>query len=329
MWKKMVSRPPRAPVLFAAAAAAGLALFFPVVRFFLDLPSFLITVGGTAMVTLVSFSLPELSRTARLVMESVRSSHPSLDEIAVAIARLAALYRREGVKRLEAEEKALADPFLRVAIGKVADWESEIKIVECLADELAGFEREVEAAGKVLQMIGRLLPAFGLIGTLISLVLLLRATAVPDPVAIAPSLSLALLTTLYGALLANAVVLPLATKVENRGEARLVEMKMIAEGAVMMARGEHPARIAEHLKALARSVEGKREEMADGVGALAKERASSGAGRWARPGFGFYSWSALPAAGGLSATPSGPGAPWRRVRIGTPMTSPGSHTEAA
>ncbi len=325
----MVSRPPRAPVLFAAAAAAGLALFFPAVRFFLDLPSFLITVGGTAMVTLVSFSLPELSRTARLVMESVRSSRPSLDEIALAIPRLAALYRREGVKRLEAAGNALADPFLRLAIGKVADWESEVKIVECLADELAGFEREVEAAGRVLQMIGRLLPAFGLIGTLISLVLLLRATAVPDPMAMAPSLSLALLTTLYGALLANAVVLPLATKVDNRGEARLVEMKMIAEGAVMMARGERPARIAEHLTALARAVEGKKERLAEGLRDSAKERASSDAGRWARTGLGFYSWSALPAAGGLSATPFAPGAPSGRLRIQTAMRSPGSHTEAA
>jgi len=268
------------PLLASLAAGVGLLFCFPVLRFFIDLPSFLITVGGTAAVTFLSFSSTELSGTALVALDAVRRQRRNVEEIIGELHRLASVYRRGGVKSLEAEERRLGDPFMRVAVARVADWQSEGEMTEALVGEIIGFERQLESAGKVLHTVGKLLPAFGLIGTLISLVLLLQGSGGPDPLTMAPSLSLAVLTTLYGALLANAVVVPLATKVETRGEARLVEMGVIAEGALLMARNERPAAIAERLATLAHMGEMSARSVSEGILGSA-----AGAGRPAVPGW--------------------------------------------
>jgi chemotaxis protein MotA len=108
-----------------------------------------------------------------------------------------------------------------------------------------------EAARQVLLTMGKLLPSFGMVGTLIGLVLLLQQATDPDPQTLAPALAIAVLTTLYGAVLSNALVLPLAAKLQVFIHDQEMLMRLTVEGAVLIARHQPPALIEKRIGLLA------------------------------------------------------------------------------
>lgn len=214
----------------------------------LDPLALTITIGGGVGVTMMTFSRERLARAWRLVQAAL--AEPSDPEQVVAdLKRLGRVHRVEGAVALERAGLESGDPFLRTAIGLAVEGRDEDELAAALQGEVRRQAAEGESARQVVLLLGKLFPAFGLIGTLIGLAHLLRNLATATSLAaIGPGLGIAVTTTLYGAVLANVVILPLATKLHAHLERRATVMQMIIDGTLMVQRREYPTRIERMLR---------------------------------------------------------------------------------
>ena len=217
---------------------------------FINVPSLLITVGGTIAVTVLTFSWARIRELGKTLHDLLTSRQPTPEARIADIKRLTHLYNVGGIRGLENQETAIDDPFLKLGVRMVVDLRKEREIQNSLEQELLTFFRRSEAAMQILVTVGKLLPAFGLIGTLIGLVLLMRQIPTLEAHALPSAFSLAVLTTLYGALLANVLVLPLAAKLQSFEQEREAIMRLSLEGVVLLARGESPTTIEGRLRSL-------------------------------------------------------------------------------
>jgi chemotaxis protein MotA len=225
-------------ILAALAAAEGL----------LDPTALVITLGGSLGVLSVTFSRARLGLTWSLLGEALTAPADPEDTIAT-VKRLGHVYRTDGIPALERAGARAADPFLRTAIALTVDAANEEELREELVGEARREAAEGESARQVLVTLGKLFPAFGLIGTLLGLVNLMRHLGGADLSAIGPGLGMAVLTTLYGAVLSNVVVLPLNAKLQGHLTRRTLMMQMLIEGSILVYRREYPTRIERALRA--------------------------------------------------------------------------------
>jgi chemotaxis protein MotA len=209
---------------------------------FIDLPSILIVFGGTFAVTTISFSLPEIWRAQRLMFVALFSSHPDCGDAARRVLELARLARNEGVLVLERQLTQLRDaPFLRRAIGLVVDGATPEDIEDVMAQEQSAIQGRHSKSASILRKAAEVAPAMGLIGTLVGLVQMLGQ--LDNPSAIGPAMAVALLTTFYGAVLANMVFAPLASKLDRNSAEEALVNRLYVIGAAAIGRQENPTRI--------------------------------------------------------------------------------------
>ncbi len=209
---------------------------------FLDIPAVLIVIGGTFLVTTVSFSLGEVGQ-AQGVMLRAAVYHSETPENAVVQALyLADLARKRGRLKLQnITEELRQAPFLHRAITLVVDGLPAEEVERILVqDSQTTYARHLRSAG-VLRRAGEVAPAMGLIGTLIGLVQMLGN--LDDPSTIGPAMAVALLTTFYGAVLANMVFTPLASKLERNAQIEFVVRQIYTIGAASISRQENPRRL--------------------------------------------------------------------------------------
>lgn len=211
---------------------------------FINLPSLCITVGGTLAVTLFTFSWTRMREFGSALYDLSTYKRQTPQSLIAELVRLAQRYDKEGPRGLEGQEHTITDPFLGLGVKMVVDLHKEADIRASLEQEILSFFRRYETAMQILSIVGRLLPAFGFIGTLIGLVLLLRQISNLDPQTLPAAFSLAVLTTLYGALLANVLVLPLASKLQSFEQERETLLRLMLEGVALLAHGT-PAPILE------------------------------------------------------------------------------------
>jgi chemotaxis protein MotA len=225
----------------------------------LDPMALLITLGGGIGVTAMTYSRERLGRAWLLVRASLGEPDDA-EEILATLKRLGRIHRVEGVPALERAGMQASDPFLRTAIGLATEGREGDELEAVLLGEVRRHVAEGESARQVVLLLGKLFPAFGLIGTLIGLAHLLRSLGTATSLAgIGPGLGIAVTTTLYGAVLANVVVLPLAAKLHAHLERRHSMMQMIIDGTLMVQRKEYPTRIERMLRgAFALSAAGAR-----------------------------------------------------------------------
>lgn len=209
---------------------------------FVDLPAILIVVGGTFLVTTVSFSLAEVAHAQRVMLRAVVYHAESPMKAALRILFLADAARQNGPLALEKElNTSYHSRFLAQAISLVIDGFPAEEIEHILGRERhATGARHLRSAG-VLRRAGEVAPAMGLIGTLVGLVQMLGN--LQDPSAIGPAMAVALLTTFYGAVLANMVFHPLATKLERNSEVEAMVNQIYEIGATSISRQENPRRL--------------------------------------------------------------------------------------
>jgi chemotaxis protein MotA len=209
---------------------------------FVDIPAILIVVGGTLAVTTMSYPLGDVSR-AQQAMLGALVTRP-LDAAAAAqdALVLAETARERGPMQLQSRLPEFADrPFLRRALTMVIDGSSPEEIERTMSSEInATTARHARSSG-VLRRASEVAPAMGLIGTLVGLVQMLGN--LDDPATIGPSMAIALLTTLYGALLANMVFAPLAAKLERNAAAESLVSQVYLLGALSICRQENPRRL--------------------------------------------------------------------------------------
>lgn len=209
---------------------------------FIDTPALLIVVGGTLAVLCVCFSPGEVAAMVGCVAASLLARAPDPRAAALRALRLAEDARRFGI--LHFEQKAVLGrqpPFLRKALALVADGSSETELEAVLSHDVAAASDRLHGAALVLRRAADYAPAMGLIGTLIGLVQMLGQLS--EPQRIGPSMAVALLTTFYGAVLANMVCSPLAVKLERRAEEEEAVCRIFLMGAVSISRRENPRRL--------------------------------------------------------------------------------------
>lgn len=233
----MLSRPTGAALALTTLVTGVAAL-----TGFLDPMSLLITVGGALAVTRVTFSRARLVSAWRYLGEAL-GEDPEVEELIQAFRNLAGVHRLDGERALEHAATEAPDAFLRRSIELALECRDEDELHEVLLAEARKRAADGEAARQVVVTLGKLFPAFGLIGTLIGLALLLRNLASANVAAIGPGLGIAVLTTLYGAVLSNVVVLPLATKLQMHLARQTLRLQMIIEGTLLVHRKEYPSRI--------------------------------------------------------------------------------------
>lgn len=234
--------------LGASLAGAAVATLMAGAVGLLDPMALLITIGGGIGVTAMTFSRERITRAWRLVQASLEEPVDP-EAVVVALKRFARIHRVEGALALERAALEADDPFLRAAMALATDGRQADELEAALVGEIRREAGEGDGARQVVLLLGKLFPAFGLIGTLIGLAHLLHnlghATSLA---AIGPGLGIAVTTTLYGAVLANVVVLPLATKLHAHLERRQTTMQMIVDGTLMVQRKEYPTRIEQMLR---------------------------------------------------------------------------------
>lgn len=205
---------------------------------FFDFNSLLIVLGGTFGATLVNFPLDDLVKASGLIRTAFFPDRSSGLLRMRRLTELSEIVRAEGVVGLESAIRRETDPFFRKAIELVADALPPEDIRRILEIDLSFLGDRHRRGAQVFQTMGTIAPAMGLVGTLIGLVQMLRTLS--DPSSVGPGMAVALLTTFYGAVLANLVFLPLAGKLRARSAEEALIKEMTIEGAVDIARGMNP-----------------------------------------------------------------------------------------
>ena len=211
---------------------------------FINIPSLLIVIGGTIATTFIKFKMGDVLGSFGVAMKAflVKMENPQsiIDEM-VAFTRIA---KKEGLIALEKENPN--DAFSAKALRYLSDGYDEGLIEDMLNKDIRLTLQRHELGQNVFKSMGDSAPAWGMIGTLIGLVQML--SSMDDPASIGPAMAVALLTTLYGAVIANFICLPIAEKLALRSDQEKLNKSIIVEGAFSINRGISPMVLEESLK---------------------------------------------------------------------------------
>ncbi len=214
---------------------------------FYDLPSIFIVFGGSLASLLISFRLHEIFKILKVTLKAFFGKEEPPGEAVRTIVKLANIARREGLLALEMEKDGIQDEFLRQTLELVVD-SFDPEIVRDTAEiELESLKSRHERGQSMYKFLGTIFPAWGMIGTLIGLVILLGK--LDDPSNIGPAMAVALVTTFYGSVMANFVCIPIANKLSLKSDEEINRKQMVLEGMLCIQAGENPRIIEHKLKA--------------------------------------------------------------------------------
>jgi chemotaxis protein MotA len=214
---------------------------------FIHIPSMAITMGGMLCATLIHFSLPQFLGIFSVIKKTIIAKIPSQSDLVQNMVNYAAINRRDGALALEQEIHKLNNSFFIKGLQMVVDGQDSEVIRDLMSMEVQHLQERHSTGKKILEFMGAAAPAFGMIGTLIGLVQMLRSLDSPD--AIGGGMAVALLTTFYGALAANLIFIPLAGKLGIYSKAEIVAIEMIVEGICAIAQGDNPTVVREKMQA--------------------------------------------------------------------------------
>jgi len=215
-------------------------------RVFWNAPSVVLVLGGTLAVTLLNYPLSDVLSVMATVKNAFIHKAQSAEALIEKLVSFATVARREGILALESHAKDSGDEFLEKSIQLAIDGTAPELIKDILTTEIAFMEDRHALGQSVLVAMGTYAPAFGMIGTLIGLVKML--TQMNDPSQIGVGMAVAILTTLYGALIANVLCLPAAGKLKVRTANELLGKEIIIEGILSIQSGDNPRVVEQKLK---------------------------------------------------------------------------------
>lgn len=213
---------------------------------FIDVPSLVMVAGGTIAVTMMSFRINDLKGLVSVLLRTYLFKLPSPGEEIERVISYANLARKEGLLALEAKLEEVDDKFFAKGVQLVIDGFGAETVRDIMDLELQWQNQRHAGGKKMLDAMGSMAPAFGMIGTLVGLVKMLANLS--DPSSIGAGMAVALLTTFYGAVLANAIFIPLSGKLDIRAKEEMLLRELMIEGIVAIQSGEKPQLIKEKLK---------------------------------------------------------------------------------
>lgn len=219
---------------------------FTTINNFIDIQSAIITFGGAFCAVMVMSSMKDF--TSGLKSISIIFKAPKLDTIQIItkIIDLSNVARKEGLLSLEEAASDIEDDFLKKGINLVVDGTDPELVRDIMETELNSIDTRHQKKIKFWNDVAAMGPSWGMIGTLVGLINMLQNMS--DPSSIGPSMAVALITTLYGSMLANWIGTPTASKLGVDNEAELLVKEIMIEGLLSIQAGENPRVIEEKLK---------------------------------------------------------------------------------
>lgn len=212
---------------------------------FVSIPSLMIVLGGATAATLIKFSLAHFINSIKVAINAFRFQIATPVELILTANELADISRKKGVLALDSYETP--DPFLSRGVQMLADGYKPEFINKALHEDMEQSHERHMVGQKLFRAVGESAPAFGMIGTLIGLIQMLNSLSDPDN--LGPAMAVALLTTLYGALIANLVALPIAEKLELRNQQEIANRQLILDIISSIQEGHSPRLMDEVLEA--------------------------------------------------------------------------------
>lgn len=211
---------------------------------FVDTPSLVLVVGGTLLVTMMKFSFKQFANATKVAIKAFTYRVPDPEALIETSVFLAQQARTSGLLALE--EADVDDEFFKKALDLVVDGHDPEIVRSILTKDLDLTLKRHRDGQAIFKAIGDAAPAMGMIGTLIGLVQMLGSMS--DPKQIAPAMAIALLTTLYGAMIANVVAIPIADKLALRSTDERLAKSLIIDAVMSIQDGQHPRVMQDILK---------------------------------------------------------------------------------
>lgn len=218
---------------------------------YLSIPSFLITILGSMAAVMIGTPwerFGSIGQLMKITFQELTINPASAVETLVTFAEKA---RKEGVLSLEDDVDEIPDVFLKKAIQLVVDGTDPEIVKRIMYNEITQMETRHGQYRKIFEDWGFLAPAFGMIGTLIGLIDMLGQIG-GDPTAIGSSMAVALITTLYGSILANLMLIPMSYKLDIYSQMDVLMKEIIVEGVLSIQAGDNPAILRERLYSFVR-----------------------------------------------------------------------------
>jgi len=208
------------------------------IAMFVDLQSIAITFGGVFSAIMVAYPFSSIIGAISVARNAFLSKTPDLKLAVSTLLILAERARKEGILSLDSMTHDIEDEFLRKGISLAVDGTDPTLLREILTVEIDSIDARHRSGMQIFEDIGMLGPAFGLVGTLVGLVMMLGNMS--DPSSIGPAMAVALITTFYGALIANLVSIPIAIKLRGLNHREILVRTVILEGIMAIQNGENP-----------------------------------------------------------------------------------------
>lgn len=205
---------------------------------FVNIPSVVVVVLGTIAAVLIAFPLRNVLTLPKVARNAFFAKQVDIESLIRELVRYAEMARRDGILSLENQTENMSDDFIAQGARMAVDGTDPELIEQVMEIDLENLQARHESARGLLESAGRYAPAFGMIGTLIGLVAMLGN--MEDPSGIGAGMAVALLTTLYGAILSNAVFLPMADKLSLRNEEEVLAKTIIIRGVMSIQAGDNP-----------------------------------------------------------------------------------------
>lgn len=231
----------KATVIGLAVAAAAIIisiLLGGTLIAFVDAPSAFVVIGGTIAALLIGYPMADLVALTKVIANAFSEKETPMKETIDTLVGLSEKARREGILAIEKALEEIEDDFLKNGLRLAVDGSEPEAIKDSMEIELENIEKRHSVGHDILGTGGDMAPAFGMIGTLIGLVNMLKNMS--DPSAIGPSMAIALLTTFYGSVLANTFFIPIQGKLKLRSAYEITTKELIVEGVIGIQSGDNP-----------------------------------------------------------------------------------------
>ena len=212
---------------------------------FWDAPSVMVVFGGAVAAALICFPLPNFLSVFSVVMKVFFWKVEPISDVIKQIVSLAEVARRDGLLALESKLSEIENPFITLGVQMAVDGTRPEVMEDILRTELDAVATRHRDGKAIFDCMGRFAPAFGMIGTLMGLVIMLGDMS--DPSKIGAGMAVALLTTMYGAVASNVVFLPFAEKLGFTNRQELLMMEIVIRGIMAIQSGENPRIIEQKL----------------------------------------------------------------------------------
>jgi len=213
---------------------------------FVDVPSLMMVIGGSISVVIFCFPIKYLKQFVGVAKKAFFYEARSVDKLIQDLVSYAEIARRDGILSLESTAKDISDPFIVSGIQMAVDGTDPELIEQIMTNEMDNLMDRHDVGKSMFDALGKYAPAFGMIGTLVGLVMML--SNMDDPSSIGSGMAVALLTTMYGSIIANAFALPLSDRLRRRSAEEVVLKTIIIKGIMAIQSGDNPRIVEQKLR---------------------------------------------------------------------------------